>query len=108
MACILTDMHCNLEYTHSWIHDFCSGEQVGQLLLEVPPSVQASGLTKDKLLSDLLDDGSQKQTVEFSSGPVGNPVRDFCSINKVTIRIELSSLFLFVMYAACFHACTDS
>ncbi|KAF7822342.1 BRCT domain-containing protein [Senna tora] len=83
---------------HQWIEDCIklgtrvpeesytikSGQEVGPLLLEVPVTVQASTLTKNKVLSHRSDDiGSKKQITEFSSWASRNSVwEDSYLINK--------------------------
>lgn len=83
-----------------------SGHEVGPLLLEVPVTIQASSLSKNKAISDRLCDlGSVRQNTDFSSGYCGITVlEDSCLLKKVRIGSLLSpyssclfSIFIFII-----------
>lgn len=62
-----------------------SGHEVGRLLLEVPLTVRASRLTKEKIVSDKLHDtGTERQNPNFGSGiSITYVLEDSCLMKKV-------------------------
>lgn len=81
-------MIVNLKQICPCVQLSCSGEEVGPILLQVPLIVQASSLTKNKMLKHGSDDiVSKSQTTDISSGASGNSVRqNFYLMDEVTIK----------------------